>query len=129
VGQGCATGGVETRLKLRRVSIFRPGFWLIAVFLTGCATVARDDFKLRRDIADMNLVKMPLADARTVLSGQGFACGKDSGQYAGSLLRSVDCAHPVPGIGCRDEERVTLEYSVETGLVERVATGRKNDCN
>jgi hypothetical protein len=108
----------------------RLSIWLIAVFLTGCATVARDDFKFRRDIAGLNLVKMPIADARARLAGQGFACEKgSSAQYAGSLLRSVDCTHAIPGLACRDVEHVTLEYQVESGLVERVATGRNNACN
>ena len=107
----------------------RNSFWLIAVVLTGCATVPRDDFKLRRDIAGMNLVKMPIADARARLAGQGFVCEKDSGQYAGSFLRTASCMRAIPGIGCRDEEQVTLEYAVESGLVDRVATGRKNNCN
>jgi hypothetical protein len=107
----------------------RLSFWLIAVFLTGCATVARDDFKFRRDIAGLNLVKMPVADARARLAGQGFACGQDFAQYAGSLLRSVDCTRAIPGLACRDVEHVTLEYQVESGLVERFTTGRNNACN
>ena len=120
------------KIKARSASYLhtmRLSVWLTLVVLIGCATVPRDDFKLRRDIAGMNLVKMPLADARTVLSGQGFACDKESAQYAGSFLRTAFCTRAIPGIGCRDEEQVTLEYGVESGLVDRVATGRKNACN
>ncbi len=107
----------------------RVSYWLIALLLAGCATGPRDDFKLRRDIAGMNLVKMPIADARAALSGYGFSCEKDSSQYEGSFLRSAYCSREIRGIGCRDEEHVTLEYRTESGLVERVATGRKNGCN
>ena len=110
-------------------NVMRLGFWLIAIFIAGCATGPRDDFKLRRDIAGLNLVKMPIAEARTRLAGQGFACEKETGPYAGSLLKSVYCARAIPGIGCKDDEHVTLEYRAENSLVERVATGRKNGCN
>ena len=103
--------------------------WLIALFLAGCATGPRDDFKLRRDIAGLNLVKMPIADARALLSGHGFVCEKDSSPYEGSFLRSASCTRAIQGLGCRDDEQVTLEYRTESGLVERVATGRKNGCN
>jgi hypothetical protein len=110
-------------------NVMRLSFWLIAISIAGCATGPRDDFKLRRDIAGLNLVKMPITDARTRLAGQGFACEKDTEPYAGSLLRSVYCARVIPGIGCKDDEHVTLEYRAETSLVERVVTGRKNGCN
>ncbi len=107
----------------------RFSFLLIAIFLAGCATAPRDDYKLRRDIADLHIVKMPIADARTLLAEHKFTCEKDTVQYAGSPLRSVICARRIQGIGCRDDELVTLEFSVDTNLVERVATGRKNGCN
>jgi hypothetical protein len=110
-------------------SAVRFSFWLIAACMTACATGPRDDYKLRRDIAGLNLVKMPIADARTRLAGQGFACEKDTEPYAGSLLRSVYCVRVIQGIGCKDDEHVTLDYRPETALVERVATGRKNGCN
>ena len=107
----------------------RISFWFIAAFITACATGPRDDFKLRRDIASLNLVKMPIADARTRLAEPGFVCEKDTEPYAGSFFKSVYCVRVIPGIGCRDDEHVTLEYRTETGLVERVTTGRKNGCN
>lgn len=107
----------------------RLSFLLIPIFIAGCATGPRDDFKLRRDIAGLNLVKMPITEARTRLAGQGFACEKDTEPYAGSLHKSVYCARVIPGIGCKDDEHVTLEFRAETALVERVATGRKNGCN
>ena len=104
-------------------------FCFIAACMTACATGPRDDYKLRRDIAGLNLVKMPITDARTRLAGQGFSCEKDTEPYAGSLLKSVYCARVIQGIGCKDDEHVTLDYQLETALVERVATGRKNGCN
>ena len=104
-------------------------FYLIAIFIAGCAIGPRDDYKLRRDIAGMNLVKMPIAEARTRLAGHGFVCEKDTAQYEGSFLRSAYCTRTIRGLGCHDDENVTLEYSVETSLVERVATGRINGCN
>ena len=107
----------------------RPALCLIALFLAGCATTARDDFKLRRDIDRLNLTTIPVAAARARLSGQGFTCEKEYEQYAGSLLRSVYCTRPIPGIACRDNEHVTLEYRTESGLVDRVTTGRANGCN
>jgi hypothetical protein len=110
-------------------NVMRLGSWLIAILIAGCATGPRDDFKLRRDIAGLNLVKMPIAEARTRLAGQGFACEKDTEPYAGSLLRSAYCVRVIPGIGCKDDEHVTLEFRTESSLVERVTTGRKNGCN
>lgn len=107
----------------------RLNLGLIFIFLAGCATGPRDDFKLRRDIAGMNLVKMTVPQASAKLSGNGFACAKDAEQYAGSFMRSVYCERTIAGLGCKDEEQVTLDYRVESGLVERFTTGRKNGCN
>ena len=122
--EGRARSGTPVKEGVMRLS-----FWLIAIFMAGCATGPRDDFKLRRDIASLNLVKMPIADARTRLAEHRFVCDKDTEQYAGSFLKSVYCTRTIPGIGCKDDEHVTLEYRAETGLVERFATGRKNGCN
>jgi len=110
-------------------NVMRLGFCVIALFIAGCATGPRDDFKLRRDIAGLNLVKMPITDAGARLGGQGFTCEKDTEPYAGSLLRSVYCVRVIPGIGCKDDEHVTLEFRADSSLVERVTTGRKNGCN
>ena len=105
------------------------GVSLCILALTACATGARDDFKLRRDIDGLHLVKMPLDGAKARLAARGFACDKDTVPYEGSLLRSIYCVRTIAGIGCRDDEHVTLEYSVESSLVDRYATGRKNGCN
>ena len=103
--------------------------WLFLIMLVGCATGPRDDFKLRRDIAGMNLVKMTVPQASERLSARGFLCAKDAEQYAGSFMRSVYCERTIAGLGCKDEEHVTLDYRVESGLVERFTIGRKNGCN
>ena len=102
---------------------------LIALIFSGCATGPRDDYKLRRDIADLHIVNMPIEEARALLAGRAFICEKDTVPYEGSFLRAVYCARPVQGIGCRDDEHVTLEYRLDTKLVDRVASGRKNGCN
>ena len=109
--------------------VVRPGLWLITLFLTGCATGPRDDFRLRRDIDNLNLMTIPIATARARLFEKGFTCEKEYEPYAGSPLRTVYCTHPIPGIACRDNEHVTLEYRAESGLVDRVTTGRANGCN
>ena len=77
----------------------------------------------------MNLVKMTVPQASDKLSGRGFKCAKDAEQYVGSFMRSVYCERTIAGLGCKDEEHVTLDYRVESGLVERFTTGRKNGCN
>src|SRR3954452_18596420 len=102
---------------------------IFAMFIAGCATGSRDDYKLRTDIADLHMVNMPIVDARKLLAGRKFICAKDTAQYEGSFLRTVECTRAVQGIGCRDDEGVTLDYKADTGLVERVTTGRKNGCN
>ena len=107
----------------------RTSYWLIPLIVAGCATVPRDDYKLRRDIASLNLVKMSMTEARSVLADQKFVCGKDAEPYAGSLLKSAECKRAIRGIGCQDDEQVTLEFKLETGLVERVSTRRINGCN
>ena len=108
---------------MRRISL-----WFIALFLTGCATGLRDDYKLRRDIDSLGLTKMPIATARAALSGQGFVCEQDYRRYAGAPHISVECTHTVPGIACKDNEHVALEYRPESGLVDRVTTRRANNC-
>jgi hypothetical protein len=107
----------------------RKSYWIISIVIAGCATAPRDDYKLRRDIAGLNLVKTSMTEARAVLADQKFVCGKDADPYAGSLLKSADCKRAIRGIGCQDDEQVTLEYKPETGLVERVSTRRINGCN
>jgi hypothetical protein len=107
---------------------WRLGFWLSAVFLAGCATAPRDDLRLRRDIERLNLTTIPIAAARARLSERGFVCANEYERYAGSPLRTIVCTHAVPGLACRDEENVTLEYRVDSGLVDRVATSRANAC-
>jgi hypothetical protein len=106
----------------------RLAFWLMALLLTGCATEVRDDFKLRKDIDNLNLTKTPIAAARVRLSELGFICDKGYEPYANSLLRAVSCKRTVPGFACRDDEQVSLEYQAESGLVERVTTRRANTC-
>ena len=107
----------------------RLNIGLLCILMAGCATGARDDFKLRREIAAMNLVKMSVSEASERLSRDRFLCAKDTEPYAGSFMRSVYCERTIPGIGCKDEEHVTFEYRAESDLVERFATGRKNGCN
>jgi hypothetical protein len=107
----------------------RKSYWFIPLVIAGCATAPRDDYKLRRDIAGLNLVKMSMNEARAVLADQKFVCGKETEPYAGSLLKTADCKRAIRGIGCQDDEQVTLEYKPETGLVERVSTRRINGCN
>ena len=107
----------------------RNTYWLIPLIIAGCATAPRDDYKLRRDIAGLNLVKTSMSEARAVLADQKFVCGKDAEPYAGSLLKTADCKRTIRGIGCQDDEQVTLEFKLETGLVERVSTRRINGCN
>ena len=107
----------------------RKRYWLIVLLIAGCATAPRDDYKLRRDIAGLNMVKMSINEARALLAEQKFVCGKDTDPYAGSLLKSTECKRAIRGIGCQDDEQVTLEYKPETGLVERVSTRRINGCN
>jgi hypothetical protein len=102
---------------------------LCILILAGCATGARDDFKLRRDIDGLHLVKMPIEGAKARLAAHGFVCEKDTVPYEGSFLRSVYCVRTIKGLGCRDDEHVTLEYVAESSLVDRFATGRKNGCN
>ena len=126
---------MKTAMTLNRNTMTGPGAsrafsaLLIAISLAACATAPRDDYKLRRDIADLHMVNMPVTEARTLLAGHRFICEKDADQYAGSLLKSVNCSRRIEGLGCRDDEQVTLEFNVNTNLVERVATGRKNGCN
>ncbi len=102
---------------------------LCILILAGCAIGARDDFKLRRDIDGLHLVKMPIEGAKARLAAHGFVCEKDTVPYEGSFLRSVYCVRTIKGLGCRDDEHVTLEYVAESSLVDRFATGRKNGCN
>ncbi len=85
-------------------------------------------FTLRRDIDNLNLYKMPITVARARLSEQGFVCGKDYERYPDALLKSVYCTHSVSGFVCREDEHVLLEYWVDSGLVDRVTTGRSNTC-
>jgi hypothetical protein len=115
--------------RLARHRFLHLGLWLIAILSNGCATGPRDDFKLRRDIAAMNLVKMSVPEASERLARDRFVCAKDIEPYAGSFMRSAYCERTIPGIGCKDEEHVTLEFRVESGLIERFTTGRKNGCN
>jgi len=105
------------------------GLSLLILLVSACATGARDDFKLRRDIDGLHLVKMPIEGAKARLAAQGFVCEKYTVPYEGSFLRSVYCVRTIRGIGCRDDEHVTLEYGAESSLVDRFATGRKNGCN
>lgn len=88
----------------------------------------RDDLKLRRDINSLGLTKMPIATARAKLAEQGFVCEKDYQRYADAPHISVECTHVVPGIACRDNENVSLEYRADSGLVDRVTTARANSC-
>ena len=76
----------------------------------------------------LGLTKMPIATARAALSGQGFVCEQDYRRYADAPHISVECTHPVPGIACKDNEHVALEYRPESGLVDRVTTRRANNC-
>lgn len=107
----------------------RIHLWLVVLFLTGCATVPRDDYLFRRDIAKLNLTKIPIEAARARLAEHGFVCEKDYKQFADSLFRSVICTHTIPGIACRDDQNVMLEYRPESGLVDRVTTGQTGRCN
>ena len=105
------------------------GLSLLILLVSACATGARDDFKLRRDIDGLHLAKMPIEGAKARLAANGFVCEKDTVPYEGSFLRSVYCVRTIKGIGCRDDEHVTLEYVAESSLVDRFASGRKNGCN